>query len=59
MHDQSLAAMRSVDNPAFAMLLEGIRKAVREGWGRRNCPCDRRFTVAPTHAGCIAHNTFA
>ena len=21
------------DNPAFAMLLEGIRKAVREGWG--------------------------
>ncbi|CAH0218029.1 hypothetical protein ABH908_003074 [Pseudomonas frederiksbergensis] len=33
MHDQSLAAMRSVDNPAFAMLLKGIRKAVREGWG--------------------------
>jgi hypothetical protein len=21
------------DNPAFAMLLEGIRRAVREGWG--------------------------
>jgi hypothetical protein len=21
------------DNPAFAMLLEGIRTAVREGWG--------------------------
>jgi hypothetical protein len=33
MHDQSLAVMGSVDNPAFAMLLEGIRKAVREGWG--------------------------